>query len=263
VTVWADIAQRVRHVSREETRNVSPPVQRFQVTRVLPLRLEEVAGSEVLEEGDPDVEIGQALKLKDLEGNRVVAVGDLVAVHQDEHKDWIASDVVRRDAADDGSDPDGDVISQALRGPQGDPGPKGDIGEQGPQGEPGAQGDPGTPALPIGAPIPWLVATVPAGFVALDGSAIDSGTYPVLAALYGANLPDLRDQFLMGASATHAIGTTGGEAAHVLTNAEMGIPATAASGVGANTGTPYGLVAATAHNNLPPFRAVYWICPAG
>lgn len=75
----------------------------------------------------------------------------------------------------------------------------------------------------IGAPIPWLLAAIPAGFLEFNGQAIDSGTYPQLAALFGTNLPDLRGDFLMGRDAGHAVGTVGGESVHTLLPAEMPI----------------------------------------
>ena len=129
--------------------------------------------------------------------------------------------------------------SQGAQGPQGPQGVKGDTGAQGPQGDPGLQGPQGVkgdtgaqgaqgpqgPQGPsgavIGAPIPWLVAAIPAGFLEFNGQAITAGAYPQLFALYGANLPDLRGLYLMGTDAGHAIGTVFGEAQHTLTLSEM------------------------------------------
>jgi microcystin-dependent protein len=79
--------------------------------------------------------------------------------------------------------------------------------------------------MPIGAPIPWLVAAIPSGYLELNGQACPAGTYPKLNALYGANLPDLRGRMLLHANATYPIKSTGGEAAHALTAAESGVPA--------------------------------------
>jgi hypothetical protein len=158
VSVWDEIAHGVRHVARGQVRASGPAVERYKVARVLPLRLEAVVGDEILEEGDPDLEVGQALKLQDVNGNRVIKVGDLVVVHRDGRGDWIASDVVRGDAADDGTDPDGDLLSEALRGPAGPPGPQGIQGEPGPQGTPGDPGATG-PAGPAPARVTALPTT--------------------------------------------------------------------------------------------------------
>lgn len=50
----------------------------------------------------------------------------------------------------------------------------------------------------IGTPIPWPSASIPAGYVALDGGAVPSNC-PILAARYPTGfLPDLRDHFIRG-----------------------------------------------------------------
>lgn len=78
-----------------------------------------------------------------------------------------------------------------------------------------------TPSYPVGAPIPWLVSSIPPGYLEFDGQAISAGTYPQLAALFGTNLPDLRGKYLMGQDGTHAVGSVFGEAEHDLVIAEM------------------------------------------
>lgn len=136
-------------------------------------------------------------------------------------------------------------------------------------------------AAVVGAPIPWLVSAIPDGHLEMNGQAIDPDDYPLLADIYGANLPDLRDKFLMGASGTHAVGTTGGEAAHTLTLGEIpshshGLSQIKFTAGGANTLRPLidgmgsGVTQTTdpaggggSHNNLPPYRAVRWITVAG
>lgn len=118
--------------------------------------------------------------------------------------------------------------------------------------------------------------------IALSGT--QSGTHTVVDCQYGLgdgsttfNLPDDRDRSTIGAGSTYPRGKTGGEATHLLTGAESGVPAhthgvpyiqtTATSGseAGAPTsGTPVGSIATTAntaasaasaHNNLQPYRA--------
>jgi microcystin-dependent protein len=111
-------------------------------------------------------------------------------------------------------------------GPQGAVGPAGPTGATGPQGPKGDTGATG-PAGPqgpagalVGAPIPWLVSTIPSGYLEFNGQGITQAQYPQLYALFGASLPDLRDKFLMGAGAA-AVGSTGGEASHTLSATEM------------------------------------------
>jgi microcystin-dependent protein len=147
---------------------------------------------------------------------------------------------------------------------------------------------------PVGSPFPWLVSAIPAGYLEFNGQAISAGTYPKLAALYGANLPDLRGKFLFGADASRPPGAGGGEETHLLSAGESGMPAhtfTPSSGQrinqqpsyasGGNVPVPPGYEAAagpvamtyavnvpaqgasSAHNNMPPFRAVRWITAAG
>ena len=79
--------------------------------------------------------------------------------------------------------------------------------------------------VPVGSPLPWLVATIPVGYREFDGSAIVQGTHPKLYALFGAVIPDLRGRFMMGVSGTHPIGEALGEEGVTLTAAQSGIRA--------------------------------------
>ncbi|XJL69464.1 phage tail protein [Escherichia coli] len=54
-------------------------------------------------------------------------------------------------------------------------------------------------ALPVGVPVPWPSATLPAGWLKCNGAAFSSEMYPKLAKAYPANkLPDLRGEFIRG-----------------------------------------------------------------
>ena len=55
---------------------------------------------------------------------------------------------------------------------------------------------------PVGAPIPWPSATVPSGYIAMEGQAITQAANPILYSLYGANLPDMRGQTIKGLPAS-------------------------------------------------------------
>ncbi|MEQ1965251.1 phage tail protein, partial [Xenorhabdus khoisanae] len=54
-------------------------------------------------------------------------------------------------------------------------------------------------ALPIGVPIPWPLATPPAGWLKCNGSTFTAAQYPELARVYPSlRLPDLRGEFIRG-----------------------------------------------------------------
>lgn len=79
---------------------------------------------------------------------------------------------------------------------------------------------------PPGSAILWFTATPPSGWVIADGSS--TAAYPRLNALFGANLPDLRGRVAIGAGTgagltNRALGGTGGEENHQLTEAELAV----------------------------------------
>jgi len=84
----------------------------------------------------------------------------------------------------------------------------------------GGQGNPidwttGVPVYnvgcPIGAILMWPAAAPPPGWLVCDGTVINATLYPKLVAVVGANLPDLRGQFVRGAGPrTGAIGSRHG-----------------------------------------------------
>ena len=54
-------------------------------------------------------------------------------------------------------------------------------------------------AYPVGAPIPWPLATPPAGFLLMNGQSFNTITYPKLGLAYPSGvLPDLRGEFIRG-----------------------------------------------------------------
>jgi microcystin-dependent protein len=133
--------------------------------------------------------------------------------------------------------PQGPPGAAGATGPKGDTGPagpQGAAGPQGPQGAAGAQGpkgdkgDAGT-GTPIGGIIMWPTSVAPAGFLLCVGGVVSAATYPGLAAVLGSSggnitVPDYRDRFVYGASATEAPGVTGGAESVTLTAAQSGLP---------------------------------------
>ena len=95
------------------------------------------------------------------------------------------------------------------------------------------------------------------------------------ASLFGGTWEQLKDRFLLGAGSTYTAGSTGGEAAHTLTESEMPMHRHASGvsqseSVDATPGTAqartqfsrsYGYTdyvgGDQAHNNMPPYLAVY------
>ena len=54
-------------------------------------------------------------------------------------------------------------------------------------------------AMPVGVPVPWPLATAPAGWLKCNGAAFTASQYPKLAQAYPAlKLPDLRGEFIRG-----------------------------------------------------------------
>ena len=60
--------------------------------------------------------------------------------------------------------------------------------------------------------------SIPSGYQLCDGSAASTSE---LQAITGANVPDLRDRFIVGAGSGYTVNATGGSATHTLTVDEM------------------------------------------
>ena len=82
----------------------------------------------------------------------------------------------------------------------------------------------------VGSGALWFTATPPTNWLICDGSSRDTTAFAALFAVIGYtfggsganfNLPPLANGFPFGASATHALASTGGEATHLLTTAEI------------------------------------------
>lgn len=85
---------------------------------------------------------------------------------------------------------------------------------------------------PAGIVMPFAGSVAPEGYLLCDGSAVSRSTYSdlftAIGTTYGAgdgsttfNVPDLSGRVVLGVSQSHALGTSGGEAAHTLTENEL------------------------------------------
>lgn len=158
----------------------------------------------------------------------------------------------------------------------------------------GTPGNPVTAALRFsGATVIWPSSVAPAWGLLCQGQAVSRTTYANLFAAIGTvwgsgngtttfNLPDLRGVLPLGASATHALATSGGEETHTLVEAEMAahrhahpdypngfvssnggvhVPNSGSSlvdGLGQSQFTAFN-GGDQPHNNMPPYRAVNFV----
>lgn len=134
-------------------------------------------------------------------------------------------------------------------------------------------------ALPPAMVLPWGIAAAPtAGWWLMQGQAVDPALYPVVAAVWGNPLPDARDRFLLGASGSHGVRTTGGSSSiatdqlpahdHPVLNSATNIVA-AGTGIGEEVlgaSTSRGWRTGTAGSGAaywPRYLAVNWIVRMG
>ena len=122
-----------------------------------------------------------------------------------------------------------------------------------------------------------ILSTASAGSRALDAYPVGSIYMSVISAnpgtLFGGTWERIQDMFLLAAGATYGAGTTGGEATHTLTVDEMpshthtySIATTTGNDAGGDgvqyyrthsTATSGSTGGGLAHNNMPPYIAVY------
>ena len=85
---------------------------------------------------------------------------------------------------------------------------------------------------PAGIVMPFAGSVAPNGWLLCDGSAVSRSEYAdlftAIGTTYGAgdgsttfNVPDLAGRVVIGVSDNHALGSTGGEASHTLTESEL------------------------------------------
>lgn len=129
----------------------------------------------------------------------------------------------------------------------------------------------------IGQVLMSAAADAPAGLLLCDGTTYDRVDYPQLYDALAAGfivdadhfvVPDLRERFVYGSSPSTAVATTGGEAAHILTEAELAVHSHSIGGAGTSVAAPGAVPVLTpsifpsstgsagssvAHNNIPPY----------
>jgi len=130
----------------------------------------------------------------------------------------------------------------------------------------------------------YATAAAPPGCLLCDGLTYARADYPDLYDQLAAGfivdsdnfmVPDLRERFVYGASVAADISTTGGEAAHVLTESELAVHAHSIGGAGTSVAAPGAIPVLTpsifpastgsaggsvAHNNIPPYLTLaYYI----
>jgi hypothetical protein len=76
--------------------------------------------------------------------------------------------------------------------------------------------DAGGGTTPVGSIIMWSELTLPSGWIVCNGQS--TAGYPLLAGTVGANVPDLRNRFIIGAGSSYAAKSTGGAANHTHAN---------------------------------------------
>lgn len=138
--------------------------------------------------------------------------------------------------------------------------------------------------VPVGTIVSFAGNTAPPGWLLCDGATISSSTYPALYGIVGANVPDLRSRFIVGAGqgnslSNRTLNSVGGEESHTLSENEMPNHSHAYGVGGGNRGNNNGggnsegwstnnysfttWTARTggnvAHNNMPPFYALTYI----
>lgn len=93
-------------------------------------------------------------------------------------------------------------------------------------------------AYPVGAPIPWPLATPPTGFLLMNGQSFNTTTYPKLAIAYpGGVLKDLRGEFIRGWD-----GNRGVDALRTLQSQQL-------DAFAAHSHRPMGVCVASVNNN--------------
>jgi microcystin-dependent protein len=65
---------------------------------------------------------------------------------------------------------------------------------------------------PVGSIVMWSESTPPTGWIICNGQSTTA--YPLLTAVVGANVPDLRDRFIVGAGLSYGLKSAGGSANH-------------------------------------------------
>lgn len=110
----------------------------------------------------------------------------------------------------------------------------------------------GTGTTPVGSIVMWSEAALPSGWILCNGQS--TASYPLLAAVVGANVPNLLDRFIVGAGNAYGLKATGGGGAHSHGN-DITYTIAANTGDAAAHTHGYGNISVNAHNHSDNFAA--------
>jgi len=105
---------------------------------------------------------------------------------------------------------------------------------------------------PVGSIVMWSEAALPNGWILCNGQS--TASYPLLAAVVGANVPNLLDRFIVGAGSTYGLKATGGGGLHSHGD-NISYTTSVNTGESAEHTHAHGNLSVNAHNHSDNFAA--------